>query len=443
MYFISQLILVLLFYVIYLVITSEFIHIILKFSITFYIILWNITPGLIAVFSMELVKSFDLFSTVDEGFFLIFIIDSLTIASSTLFFVFFAKIKKTNLSNNYIQDNEKLSSILLIFAIIVITFSGFLDKGLTYTERNDSSTYGEKRDIISLTIGFVSSSLIQYSIYALIYSKIVSSKIKYLSLIALFINVYFHIIGGARIVILTILIPLIIRFYRLNALEKASSSKIWKTIFLFIGGVLILQYLVFPLLIFIGTNRANGAINEINVANTEINNESSIGVLFSKLNSFTSGSLLILNYGEGSAGIKPYIGSALFFLPRSIFPERPVAGSINGTISGTPAYLVPRVFYENTIQNVGVSPVAVSIWHFGMQGGLLIFFIFSFLNLVLINNFLFDSNIFMKIVALNFINMPSMLGVFTSPDFILKNFVVLFFIMFVKQIISINKVRLN
>ena len=120
-----------------------------------------------------------------------------------------------------------------------------------------------------------------------------------------------------------------------------------------------------------------------------------------------------------------------------------MAGSINGTISGTPAYLVPRVFYENTIQNVGVSPVAVSIWHFGMQGGLLIFFIFSFLNLVLINNFLFDSNIFMIIVALNFINMPSMLGVFTSPDFILKNFVVLFFIMFVKQIISINKVRLN
>ena len=95
---------------------------------------------------------------------------------------------------------------------------------------------------------------------------------------------------------------------------------------------------VLPIASIIAKVRSDVSLNLIDVI-TEYeykidSSDATIG-LFTKFNSVTNGVLLIDSYGVGNAGFAPYIGSALIFLPRVIFPGRPVAGSIDGTIYGT------------------------------------------------------------------------------------------------------------
>ena len=149
------------------------------------------------------------------------------------------------------------------------------------------------------------------------------------------------------------------------------------------------------------------------------------GVLFMKFNSFSSGAELIVSGGGlGYARIEPYLGSLLVFMPRALFPNRPVAGSSDGTIYGHPSRVVPAVAgIHSDALNVGVSPAHIALWHFGYFG-LIIFVLSGWMYLNIINKLLKNGTLLYGTCAVYLLNIPSFL-ILNSPDNLVKQSIII------------------
>ncbi len=158
--------------------------------------------------------------------------------------------------------------------------------------------------------------------------------------------------------------------------------------------------------------------------------EIALRMLMSKLDSFSKGQVLVHEAGAGSAGGRPYIGSALVFLPRLVMPSRPVAGSTDGTYAGTPGRIVPRLQGRiSDALNAGVSPVHIAIWHSGYILGFVSFVVATAAYLILLNQLLASDARFTRVIAVYMLAIPTFAGIFTSPDAVLRNCVMLFWLL--------------
>ena len=142
--------------------------------------------------------------------------------------------------------------------------------------------------------------------------------------------------------------------------------------------------------------------------------------LMTKLNSFSPGITLLNGDGPGNGGYMPYIGSALVFIPRTIVPDRPVAGSKDGSIYGHPSRIVSKLAgFESDSLNEGVSPVHITIWHFGYIG-IIVFIVTVYFYIKFIDNNLNSSHFYQQVLGVSMISIPTMHTLIQSPDAMLK-----------------------
>jgi hypothetical protein len=138
-----------------------------------------------------------------------------------------------------------------------------------------------------------------------------------------------------------------------------------------------------------------------------------------KFDSFSSGAVLVEYLGWGTAGWRPYEGVVTALIPRSLAPEKAVPGSIDGTYLGHPSRLVPILYGANSDSlNVGVSPAAIAIWHFGILG-VLAMVLCACLYLFVVNSLLLGPSVITIGLAFFLIGLPAFVTIFASPDVLL------------------------
>jgi hypothetical protein len=224
--------------------------------------------------------------------------------------------------------------------------------------------------------------------------------------------------AGSRIALVG---PLFIVCYRAFATERIQSRRGLRKIFstLTVAAIFVASLALSQI---IGSTRVGNTVSDPLSTLESFDQLGALNTLYAKFNSIGSGVQLIEGYGAGAAGFKPYIGSLLFFVPRFIYPNKPVAGSIDGSYAGIPARLVPTLFNPNdTINNVGVSPLAISIWEWGWSLGVLVFLFACVANLYLINWLVTNRMQALQLLGFYAAAFPTLIGVFPSPDTALKN----------------------
>jgi hypothetical protein len=224
-------------------------------------------------------------------------------------------------------------------------------------------------------------------------------------------------LGGSRI---AMLLPVFVYLARLHYQSSNPATNFYRMV---VVSVLVLVTLL-PTALLIGRVRGEGAISAQSIEDSRAQAVALADLaadVYTKFNSYSSGLDLIQGYGLGSAGLTPYVGSALVFLPRSLFPGRPVAGSVDGTIYGTPSRLVPQLFGSSESMNVGVSPLAVSAWQFGPLAGSLALWLAGTTNLVLLQYLISRRGWIPRVLAVHAVGIPTFAGIFSSPDALLKN----------------------
>ncbi len=225
---------------------------------------------------------------------------------------------------------------------------------------------------------------------------------------------------------------------RLRQREKIRLGVTFFTIMLF------LIYVFLPIAKSVGEARSSGEFNLYNVVvDTFVNKKpaSAAGAddskkledvesVFIKLDSFTNGAILNHTSGYGDGGIMPYVGSALVFIPRFIMPDKPVAGTSDGTIYTHPSRLVTRSLgIQSDAMNVPSSPLSITFWHFGYYG-FAVMILFSFWHLKYLNYLISSPSFVYKTIGIFSLNLPSFTGVFPAPDVIVKDCVTLFTIIY-------------
>jgi len=143
--------------------------------------------------------------------------------------------------------------------------------------------------------------------------------------------------------------------------------------------------------------------------------------LITKFDHFSTGAILVERMGVGGAGLQPYVGAVLAMIPRALLPSKPIPGSFDGTIRGYPTRVVAvQMGMSEEAGNVNVSPTAITIWHFGYLG-ILIMILCNVLHLYLVNSLLLAPSVFFKSLAFFLIGMPALLTLYAPPDILLMN----------------------
>lgn len=391
-------------------------HKILTLSIIAYSTLWIILPGVISIFIyFGYLDNYLPASLINANYFVLYSLEAATFLAVVGGGAFLSNMK-TSASTSWVgkQPTRRFTIFVLVAFLLVVGANFISGSGLDYLERNEASAYDNNRALVVFTIAYgVFGSAVIYSAVTLRHKPILITIL----FISLLLAASIDTLNGSRI---AMLLPIFALSCRMHFNSKGFKKK---TIKIAILGVTLFLFLM-PIAVTIAKIRGQGEISfnrimEVNSQSTPLTGMAAD--LFTKFNSFSTGLDLIDGYGPGTAGTRPYIGSLLVFLPRFIFPDRPVAGSIDGTIYGTPARLVPQLQQASDSKNVGVSPYAISIWHFGwlFGGGLLI--VSGILNLLLLQYFLSRSGVPYKILAVYVIKIPTFVGVFNSPDVLLKN----------------------
>ena len=395
---------------------------IFKLSIICFVIFWIFAPGITAllldVLNQDPVKLL-------HTNFCIYYISEFLILYFTVQIVKFLSKKSNKIKEYKFSDNLIFKVIFLL--IIILIFDYYTTPKLSYIENNtiDGASYNLLTPITSIFKTFFFSFLIFVSCIAR------KKKILYFSLFAVLITVAFMMSSGARISISAIFFIILYRIIFI------SSSKIRILFNLILTSILILV-LFLPILISMEKVRSDD-LNISEISNN-IDTESLISVftsVFQKFNSIDAGIKLVDGYGSGVAALKPYIGSVFIFVPQYFYPNKPISGSIDNTYFGTPPRLV--VQYDNPHDlagNVGVSPLAVTIWQFGWIIGPLSLFIFTTLNLFFLNYLMNSNRPVMNAIGAYFLPLPGFVGIFSSPDVYLKN--AIYFIIFIIIIFFYN-----
>lgn len=394
-----------------LVIRSRKIDSILAWSIIFYCLMWIITPGLSILLLDAFAKEYG--SVLTSDFVEFYALESLMVSGVIMVFL------RSKLRN----QPEKVGPIVrkkTFFPLAVIYFFWIIQNILT-----QSTDYQANNDL-SLAVASNSAGVFTL-LYALLgafftYIALKAQKglILYVSLGLILLSVVQSVLTGSRIPMMWPLFIFIFRFW--GPIKASLFARSVRRRIIIVVAVPVIFLGIMAMSALIGSTRSKQSLLDVEWDFESFNSIVLIQNLYSKFNSFSTGIQLINGYGSGTAGYKPYIGSLFYFVPRFIYPNKPIAGSVDDTYFGTPARLVPALDNPNdTINNRGVSPLAISIWHWGWIGGMFAFLLGGLITLRLLNYLLNSNLLFFKTMGIFLIPIPIFINVFPSPDVALKH----------------------
>lgn len=340
-----------------------------------------------------------------------------------ILFIFFIT-SKYRFRNKYVitfEDNSQSSKFINPFFIvytIIYLFYCFIFR-MDYLEVNEVQNAEGGFFFI-----FNAFALFIFSYYWIKLIKRDSKIMIFCVLLIVFVG--YNILSGSRI----FLIAFIWMFYFLNREKFRSIKYISITIGLFISSLLLLPIMAN---LRVGEDNSGFEIDKdvVNIVVEQLNIKS---------NAIGYSSVLIENDGIGYAGLNPYIGSLLKFLPRGIWSEKPTPTSFNGDITGTPARRVAFLLSgSDGTYNVGVSPGLVCLWH----GYFSIFLsiIINVLFLRLLSFLLSLSSVYMNSLGFVLFYFPQLIMTPSYGDNIIQKVfevLLLFFMLYIFKIIKIS-----
>ncbi|MCP5410267.1 MAG: hypothetical protein H6963_13385 [Chromatiaceae bacterium] len=384
-----------------------------------YIAIWMCLPGILSIaFGFESLRISLWDSVTKEDWVIAYFLETVAIVVAVFLFPLF---KIARIPQSVITEFYVLKWVEYLLIITFVFFTLYFRINDDYLSVNDASLYDERTRffLIDLVRTLLLSAVICIAITSF------PKHLKFwLSFGAILLWMVGELASGSRIAVLLPVFVLAanqLRFHKITL----------KTAVRGIVGILILVMVVMPVLENVQVQRSKGVLVDItsyegSYISLEARFEQYAHSLFSKFDSFSAGSVLVNspNGGLGQAGLSPYIGSILIFIPRALWANRPVAGSIDGTIWGTPARRVPElVNIDSLYYNVGVSPLHITMWQFG-YGGIPIFISALVSFLLFVNRLLISRNFYRKVLGVMLLGLPSLATLVASPNELLKNVVV-------------------
>jgi hypothetical protein len=394
-----------------------------------------------------------------------------------ILFTFKSNRKKTALGLNVVAGINRISlnqKRFILFGFACALMSRTVNFSGDYLSDNSAELYGSG-DGISQLVGTLLHPLTYGMTFLIAVFEKKNKPILFTSFgLILFESLFNVLFRAARIHILALVFVYVFRTVLLGGQKSQSSSAISikqipqpqiertkkkspnnlrKLVFTFGLSGLFLAQVFLPVATAISQVRSNDRIDVYEVINKaffspkEVNQskttfkDSIAAEIFIKLDTFTAGSMLTSESGYGTAGITPYIGSALVLLPRPFLPDKPAAGTSDGTIATHPSRLVARSVGVNSDSlNMGVAQLNITLWHFGYLGFPV--FVGALLLYFKLINWMFNSRSFLyNSLGLFLMSVPNFATVIVSPDVILKNIVLVScFVVFIKCLGWLNPV---
>ena len=404
-----------LFFVLKKIIYNQNIREIIRIIIIFYSALWLVIPSLITILKPEISNLF-----IPLNVYIIFACIEIIFATIILY-IFHRYSKKQKPFEPTRFKNNNYTLLLSIVILTIYNFISSITQG-SYLEHNDVSNTTTSLTSLAPFI-LIFTSVLYFNVIQIIISK---RKIKTLDIIS-FILILLFIVkdmqSGSRI---TLLLPIFIFTLYILYTHTTFLKK----------GILIISALIFTfislnIVIYISQNRANTdkiALKEIKITNSQNNkSDAYLMELVLKLNSIHDGAVLVTLSGMNFAGLKPYEGSLLAFVPRALFPNKPIPGSFNNTLTGIPArYTASLKGLNPEISNLGISASGISIWQLGIPG-LILGGLFNIFNLIFINILLNKTSYYKQLLGFSLLQIPTFILI-NSGDVIIKNWITILFI---------------
>lgn len=269
-------------------------------------------------------------------------------------------IKKLSIPRLFInedfQNTKKFNNALFWICSLILVWIIYklMTTSLGYRERNDVANMSS-----DLSLGFM-SLLEDFSVFILL-SQIIwqrdsfSKKKIFLSSALLSLYVLMQIYNGRRVYLFFFVIVLL---YMSQNLKK----KKYFLIALIVGGFSLW------LLPIIATIRQVDRISTENITSADGGDARAIlSEIINKTNSVQYSCYLLEHDGIGTKGATLYTSTLFALIPRALFPEKPVPGSIDGTLSGIPARL-NAIYHRrryNDIENNGITSSLEALWAMG------------------------------------------------------------------------------
>lgn len=408
----------------YKILTSARVNRVLAISIYFAQLIWYTVPAFISVVDPTLLEGIFRIGRIPiERFYMSYIMEATTALVALCLFYQFTASRRSNCSMPIFDRSVSFRTDFFIVSVCLLVMIHYAaTASFDYVERNAMAIVSgaDRAFLLHQVLSVPRKFLITYVLLIFIEQRKGSSLGVYAYLVLLFYAAI-YIAAGARIYLFLPVVALLIKSI------KGSRMNLNVT-FRRLAALGLVGLATLPLLYGMQKSRqkAEGAIGMF--AYTDgFDADIALHMLMTKLDSFSKGRVLIERASAGSAGYRPYVGSALVFVPRLILPSRPVAGSTDGTYAGTPGRLVPRLQGRiSDALNAGVSPVHVAIWHFGYVFGVVSFVAATVAYLSLLNQLLTSDARFERVIAVYMLAIPTFAGILTSPDAVLRNSVMLF-----------------
>lgn len=394
----------------------------LRISLAVAIFIWYFIPGaLAAIFQYEAITSTLYYNVSEYDFIYTYFLETTALSFVLLGFLIslkkLPKIKKAELSATKVSGIFVSSIALLFLAYLVYQYN---QSNFVYLENNSAALYDERK---TTSIVYLLGRLLFSATMVLTTLAAPRSRAYYVCFALVCADSLLAVLSGGRIAFLSPLIVILFRYVNFMGLKLRAKSFV-----LGVAAATFVVTLVLPMSYSISALRSTGKF-EISAlfdrSPARHTSNASVKMIFQKFDSFSAGfSLLNQGGGMGYAGLEPYYGSALVFIPRSFWPDRPVAGSLDGTIYGHPTRLVPSVLgIASDSYNVGISSLATTFWQLGFIG--FPFFILSGVGfLFFINKLLLSSYFSNKVMGMYLLSIPSFHLLLPSPDAMLKQSVV-------------------
>lgn len=405
----------------YYIFTHHIVSPILALGAILYCVLWLITPGVTAIILHVFFYNSDDVFTDDIG--VLYLLESATCFCSIITFVSLRKRNVSYFERDYVNKPDAIAKSLngyffwgLSSLFILVTLYSLSTSTFEYHALNDLRV--AVQDPFRNLLIFVQQILLS----GLIYICLIENNIKrtYTAFLLCLLPVFGNLAAGSRIGLITpIFIGVFILMRKMRETDVLANkvrvfSKYSVVLAIALGAFMTMS-------VFVGHMRQLGTIDVAAAKHIDISARDYVETLLAKFDSFSTGHELIEVYGAGAAGFAPYRGSIVFFIPRIIYENKPIAGSINDSYFGVAGRLVPLSRNaRDTIQNVGISPLAAAIWHWGWIAGPIVFWVSSVLNFFLVDMLLRAKNIAFNVLGIYIMEVPTFLGVFPSPEVFVK-----------------------
>jgi hypothetical protein len=393
----------------------------LALALAAYVIYWFIIPAIsLLLFPYDEISFPPYRAFVDvTSFSVVYITEC--IALWIVIFGFILNSRRQTQSTMNPQAAEPSGAIIIAVLIVFVTISAYnvSTTSMNYVERNSAANYGAE-GVTAVILIFLSSALTAIAI-----RRPKWSFLSIISILALTADAALAAMRGARFYLL---VPFLLIAFK--SIRRRNINL--QLVALSAAGILVTFYLILPAASVLSAARQKGEINIASAFSSggmAAEQQKLFSELFTKLDSFSASVVLLQDaahttgYGNGGWWT-PYLGSLTVFLPRAIWPDRPVAGSADGTIYGHPSRVVGRLVLPGSDSiNVGVSPAAIAMWQFG-QFGILIFVGSAILFLSLINSLMNSSSFAKAVAGAYLLSIPTFAFLLPSPDVMLMRTVV-------------------